>query len=968
MKHRLVVALITLILIGAVGPDAVSFAAERLEPLPAAAYASPLSQAARLKVDPALALAVTRADKALTPSALAPLARQIVILGESVDDLRYPVIIKTTLSDAELAALGAPPDTRVGQIVTSIVRARDLDRVASHPGVKAIEASRWMQPNLDESIPDVRADEVNHGGTGSFTGDGVIYGILDTGIDVTHADFQDAGGNTRILAIWDHFVAGGGTPPAGFDYGHEFTQQMIDNGQANQHQDTAGHGTHVAGTSVGNGLSLAGTPYRGVAWEADIIAVRNNYCDLFCYGGGSPVWGQVDTRGSIDGLDYLIQKAQALGMPLVVNQSQGVMMGPHDGTTLLEQAYDTFVDEDGLILCVAAGNDQDADWHGRATVNPGGDESFTLTHDTSQQDPLAFVFFECWYDNGDQFTWTITTPSGNYGNLPTDTGGQVPGLTTSHSDTIYYYTDPTHPVNNQGYGFFMMQNRTNGVESGDWTLDVAAANGLPAGGQVDLYCERNQYNFTVTSNLSTEAIVGMPGTASGVITVAAYNTKIEWTADNGSTYDISQYETLHDLASFSSWGPRRDGAQKPDIGAPGQMIASAWSAHYQVSEPIIAPGREHVLLQGTSMACPHVAGAIALMLEADPNLTPAEVKTILQNTARSDSYTGTVPNDRFGYGKLDVKAAVDEVSGGTSGCNTQDGDATEDNQVNVLDIVAVVNDILGITPLSPGGEACADIVDPQGVNIQDVVGIVNIILAGKAPVWALWKDAAPEPVAWSESADGGTYRLSLDGGRLGGVQMAFVPPRGYEPAGDPVLHGAAPGAQLDWNRHRKQYQLIAYTLGGPLSADGSPVTLEIPLVQLWDGGQSLRDFAVTNLVLADTEGRPLALKPEADLPLPGEDSIEGGVRMHLSHVQPNPAGQATKIGYSLPHSGPVRIEIFDANGRRVRTLWDGWQMAGDHRIAWDARDGDGQAVAGGTYFLHVASGGEAFSRKVTIVR
>ncbi|MBU1700448.1 MAG: S8 family serine peptidase [Candidatus Eisenbacteria bacterium] len=943
---------------------------EKMQCLPSLNLTPAMSIDAAAKLDPQLIMATGLANKAMSATALKPIGERIVILGESLDDLIYPVLIRTDLSDMELAALGARPDSRAGGIVSAVIHDRDLGRLASHPGVKAIEPSYWMNANLDLSIPECRANLVNGGGTGSYTGDGVIYGILDTGVDITHNDFKDASGNTRILYIWDHYYDG--NAPSGFSYGTEYTAAMINGGQANSFQDDGGHGTHVAGTSVGDGSSLNPATYRGVAWEADLIAVRNGYCDLFCYGGGEdPTWGPVDTKGSIDGLNYMIQKAQALGHPLVVNQSQGVTMGPHDGTTLLEEAYDNFIDQQNLIICIAAGNDQDSDWHGRYTVSPGGNQIFTINNDTSVG-LSGYIVLECWYKAGDQFSWRITSPSGSYGEFNPSTGGNYPGYITSVNDTMYAYTTTSHNVNGQGYIQVWLQNFTNGVQNGTWSLRATAANGLPAGGVVDLYCERNQYPVKVVNGLNLTSIVGMPGTTSGAITVAAYNTKIEWTAHNGTHYALTDYginETLYGLASFSSHGPRRDGAQKPNIAAPGQMIASAWSAFYSTSEALIVPGGEHILMQGTSMACPHVSGAVALMLEADPALTAAEVKSLLQTHARTDSYTGATPNASWGYGKLDVKATIDAISSDPGACATVLGDANGGGTVDVLDVIATVNHILGTTPLGAGGQACADTDSNSQINILDVIGIVNIILGKSydAPI-AQGQEAELEPVAWAESFQPTSYNLTLDDHRLGGLQVSFILPRGYELAGDPVLHGAMKGTQVDCHERIGQHHLVAYNLSGRLSDTDGPLTLEIPVVQTWNGGQELERFAVTNMVLADTEGRALQLAIDP-MPLdPDQGAAPVGLKATLSRTWPNPSKDVTQVRYQIPASGRVKIEIYDTMGRKVRSLWDGWQMAGDHSMAWDSRDDSGHPVAGGLYFVNMMTKDGEQSRKIMVVR
>jgi subtilisin family serine protease len=117
-------------------------------------------------------------------------------------------------------------------------------------------------------------------------------------------------------------------------------------------------------------------------------------------------------------------------------------------------------------------------------------------------------------------------------------------------------------------------------------------------------------------------------------------------------------------AASSSVGPAVDGKIKPELCAPGVNIRSAWSTGdntYQV-------------LSGTSMATPHVAGAAALLISQNPNLTYAEVKDLLQNNADRDlPDTGRTcggipstefPNNQYGYGRLNARRALaDAISG-----------------------------------------------------------------------------------------------------------------------------------------------------------------------------------------------------------------------------------------------------------------------------------------------------------------
>jgi subtilisin family serine protease len=172
-------------------------------------------------------------------------------------------------------------------------------------------------------------------------------------------------------------------------------------------------------------------------------------------------------------------------------------------------------------------------------------------------------------------------------------------------------------------------------------------------------------NAHLTSGADQSRLVAEPGNARLSITVGSYVSRNTWPSLFKDPYSPGGL-TVGAISSLSSPGPTRDDRLKPDIVAPGEYILSSLSSFVSVApaENFIATDMVHWAMRGTSMAAPHVTGAVALLFQADPYQTSSDIKDKLIKSARLDDWTGyDVWTQERGYGKLNALEAMREITG-----------------------------------------------------------------------------------------------------------------------------------------------------------------------------------------------------------------------------------------------------------------------------------------------------------------
>ncbi|NUT48599.1 MAG: S8 family serine peptidase [Saccharothrix sp.] len=546
---------------------------------------------------------------------------------------------------AAIEAAGFRTRSVAGDVATGEIDIDKVDAVAALDGVRRLEASRVLARELDAALPESRANLV-HTGPPGHRGTGVIIGLIDSGIDYTHGAFRRNDGKSRILAIWDQGLTpqGSESSPATFSYGVEYRQPAIDAAIAAsnpltvvRHQDSeaAGfHGTHVAGIAAGDGSppdpgddSSPARPaftFIGVAPEADIVVVANNR------GRAAGERGLGDSADTLDAVRYIFDIAASLGRPVVINQSQGDNVGPHDGTSLLERGIDNLLGGPGRAMVKSAGNEGARNRHASGTVTAGVGQNVAFAVPSDQRSPVTV---DIWYRGADRLDFSITPPGGAASAVVTP--GNSTTLTLPNGNSVFVDSDLNDPGNGDNRIFLVISRGTAAtVQSGQWAGTLRGTSVTL--GQWDAWIQRNAFAQFLPPLVNAARTISVPGTSREIITAGSYVTK---GAGVGS------------ISSFSSRGPTRDGRQAPTVAAPGETLRA----------PL--PGNAYAGNMGTSMASPMVAGAVALLLQRNPALTQADVRQCLMSSARSDAFTGTTPNNAWGAGKLDAQAAFRCVAG-----------------------------------------------------------------------------------------------------------------------------------------------------------------------------------------------------------------------------------------------------------------------------------------------------------------
>ena len=544
-----------------------------------------------------------------------------------------------------------------GDICIATIPLAELGALAKEPAVTRIEANQSTSLCVDTTAAVVQALPVYESSPShqAYTGEGVVVGVVDIGFDLTHPNFLDnTTGQSRIRAFWDQLSRDtiGSTLPVGRDYvGAEAISAIRHSTDA----PTKTHGTHTMGIAAGSGYD---TPYRGIAWGSDLCVVGNAISANVEYVDSADIYKYTTATDAL-GFKYCFDYAEAQGKPCVVSFSEG---------------YTPYLDDEDSLFAVTL---EQLTGPGRVIVSSAGNEGVEMTYfekRADQQEAGSFV---------KSFKQTAL--------YRIKSEGEMRLMVLMSGDTIAFETDEV-PIDT------IIRRK---IAYGEDTLTVSAyrdssrfskhdiwqvllkadstLNMLPplvvvvqGEGKIEVYgSSTSAFRDDDADDRWRAAIKGRnvfaPGCFPGVLCVGATTHRLGIRNAQGELINGSKETESGKIGYYSSTGPAMNDLMKPDVVAPGTNVVSSYSHVFHPEKEVVAYSDfegEHYpwgVQTGTSMSTPVVAGVIALWLQAKPDLTPQEVREVLQRTCRHPEEKYDYPNNVYGFGEIDAYRGLLEV-------------------------------------------------------------------------------------------------------------------------------------------------------------------------------------------------------------------------------------------------------------------------------------------------------------------
>lgn len=585
----------------------------------------------------------------------------------------------------ELSETGIKVTMHSGSTVIMEVPAEAYDKLSQMKCFESLYASRIYKKSNDISREMTSAayvtgeKECNQIPT-KYDGTGVIVGVIDGSIDFNHAAFRNPEDGTTRIKEAITFANGSSTPiiTTGDDIYQLTTMDTSDS-----------HGTHVSAIAAGS--DVAGAGVQGMAPKADLILA-----DLGDY---------LSSARMMSAANEMFRYAERVNKPISINISLGHNADRHDGSNATTRFLHDNVGE-GKIVCMSSGNEGDSKLSIVKTLGEAGADGyqFRFVYDTKD-----FTGNNCaLYKEGVRllFYADTNTLSGEFVAVNKKTGDvfSLEDKPLRDSNGNATYLNPSKDTSN---GVSITVNRLFAMHFDEEDLLLGLLLKGDEGTKVTVIDSRDAANlcgretYPVLADFEegdASMSINVMACDDAIISVGAYVQRPKYTNINGRIFSNSSNIDLGRIATFSSYGIDDNGIARPDILAPGMWSSSAFSiydntvftnkqldfntpygkrvTHFFTAEELgnnyTRPSGYGVLV-GTSMASPVATGIVALWLQANPRLTPADVRSIARATCLNDEWTTDVSNipsgdlTQAGMGKIDALRGIKYIENQKAG-------------------------------------------------------------------------------------------------------------------------------------------------------------------------------------------------------------------------------------------------------------------------------------------------------------
>lgn len=526
-----------------------------------------------------------------------------------------------------------------GRFAVLRVPIEELRYILGDTNIVYATLSRKVKLHLDVVRDKLNLNYIyNYYGQDKVQGKDVIIGVIDSGIDSSHADFRTSSGGSRILYVWDQTVD---VTNSKLGYGREYTKSELDR-DFGLVKDEDGHGTHVSGIATGNGRMSSGK-YSGISQGSDLIVVKTDF----------------STIGILEGIEYIFLKSRELGKSCVVNLSLGLDIGSHDGSDIESLVLKDIINSygrEGKVIVVSAGNSGYFKQHFSNTITliPISSVIEISSNSTREVDELVADF---WIDGGVVPEVRIVSPNGNTSGWITFSNNYTRNVSLPDGEIIVSMVSNRYN-NDLNIQITLLDTQSKSISTGNWRIQFKTISGTGilhgwlqySDGIISQFDNGDNY-FTINSMFLIDE----------VIFVSSYNSKNSFSSTSGNIY--LPRLTNDNISYFSSRGPTRDGRQKPDISAPGAVIFAPLSSQSERGGYIDKTYRNYIGMMGTSMSAPVVTGVVALLLSINPKFTSSDIINYLKTYSEVSIYDPNGKNwdESWGWGKVNVKTIVETL-------------------------------------------------------------------------------------------------------------------------------------------------------------------------------------------------------------------------------------------------------------------------------------------------------------------